>query len=1305
MKKKLIAALTSAAMVATMVPATAFAGTAVVTADNTPAKAAATVKAADGTTVSITKPAYTALQDGNLAKAYEEIAGEQLNAQLDDEFKVTSDDTISISGLLPYVENYWEYAGAEGEESANDVQKKLAAGNYMAITLGVEPGEYSMWGYSFNDEGLKAANEEKGSLKSYLYDSDSDKAENAEEKYKESVTEILQVIDQNDLTFTFYFGDDMSITKGSYENGTGAEIKGAKVTKTITIDKSGLTLQTKDEKDIATVKELVAKIPAVDQITAKDAAAIGAAYAAYEACSKEAKTKLDAERDTIYAAQDALQNITDKTAAQAVIDAIKALPNPITEDDLSDIGNTITEIENEYNGLASDDQRDLVTNYGDLKDAKAAAEVVELIKTEAENIGDEVTAVDYADGTAQKAVNAIKSAYDALKSAQGWVGNRDKYTSMVTAIAEFDQEVADADTVFAEVTAMLNKEEATQDFVDQAKAVAEKAQNIIDEWGDESPLLGKLKNGNKTTLDNLNTAITRVETQLTNNETAAAIIKKIEAIPAPADITINNMYEVKAAELAYATITIADTANAAKTKAIEQKGVETIVDEAFGGNAKAVIDKAVEALKEELKGADAEDIVAAYKAIVDKIPAEPTLADEELVTVAGELALDLKGDTTDSRVPYLNTTDDKPLIDAITASTTYQNAVETVSAASKKIQNIKEADKAAFDKVAADVQKFYEEKTSSSGDYQMIAITASNRQAIEAARTAYDNLTDAQKAYDTDTAVKIGYDNDKSTTITSTVKDALEAVEKALAKVDADAEDTVAANALHKAIAALMPSAKLTLADKEKVDAVKADFDAASEGVQTLLGTPDYNVTDGTNAVTAATALNNAIAQINKLIADDVVKQIEALSAPSATDKDAIDKAIAAAKEAREAYEALTDEQKEQVTNLAALEGIESSISEAKVTYTEAQLTAAAKIDPANMSEADAKLLAEANELMTSWLTKDEAATLDSKVVESFNTVYDKYEETAMDLANAKATAIAAQTYTGKAIEPTVTLTDIGGKTIDTANYHVEYKNNVNAGKATIVVTGENGYTGRQEIEFTINPASLTGAAITVANQTYTGSALKPAVTVKVGDNTIATENYDVAYTNNINAGTATVTITGKDNYAGTASKTFTIAKASISKASVTGVANRYYTGKARTQTGLKVTVAGKALSASSYSVKYANNKNVGKATLTITGQGNYTGTITKTFIVKPRKVSNVKVTKGKKRVTVRYKKQNGARYQIYYKKAGTKAKTVKTAAVKRTIKKLKSGKTYTIKVRAYKKIGSKTYYGKYSKAKKVRVR
>ena len=71
----------------------------------------------------------------------------------------------------------------------------------------------------------------------------------------------------------------------------------------------------------------------------------------------------------------------------------------------------------------------------------------------------------------------------------------------------------------------------------------------------------------------------------------------------------------------------------------------------------------------------------------------------------------------------------------------------------------------------------------------------------------------------------------------------------------------------------------------------------------------------------------------------------------------------------------------------------------------------------------------------------------------------------------------------------------------------------------------------------------------------------------------------------------------------------------------------------------------------------------------------------------------------------MKYKKQSGAKYQIYYKTAGSKAKPVLSSAVTKTVKNLKKGKTYTVKVRAYKAIDGKTYYGAYSAAKKVKVR
>ena len=64
----------------------------------------------------------------------------------------------------------------------------------------------------------------------------------------------------------------------------------------------------------------------------------------------------------------------------------------------------------------------------------------------------------------------------------------------------------------------------------------------------------------------------------------------------------------------------------------------------------------------------------------------------------------------------------------------------------------------------------------------------------------------------------------------------------------------------------------------------------------------------------------------------------------------------------------------------------------------------------------------------------------------------------------------------------------------------------------------------------------------TIADQTYTGSAITPTVTVQDGSTvlTLGTD-YTVAYSNNVNTGTATVTVTGMGNYSGTATANFTI--------------------------------------------------------------------------------------------------------------------------------------------------------------------
>lgn len=139
------------------------------------------------------------------------------------------------------------------------------------------------------------------------------------------------------------------------------------------------------------------------------------------------------------------------------------------------------------------------------------------------------------------------------------------------------------------------------------------------------------------------------------------------------------------------------------------------------------------------------------------------------------------------------------------------------------------------------------------------------------------------------------------------------------------------------------------------------------------------------------------------------------------------------------------------------------------------------------------------------------------------------------------------KTYTGSPCVQGVSVKDSEAKlTVD--DISVTYENNINVGTATIIYTGKNNYTGEIRKNFKITEASITDDMIAnIPSVTYDTKAHTPDVTVTFEGSTLeAGKDYDVAYTNNINAGTATVTVTGKGNFTGTASKTFTINKAGL---------------------------------------------------------------------------------------------------------------------------------------------------------------
>ncbi|MBQ9230899.1 MAG: leucine-rich repeat domain-containing protein [Prevotella sp.] len=153
-------------------------------------------------------------------------------------------------------------------------------------------------------------------------------------------------------------------------------------------------------------------------------------------------------------------------------------------------------------------------------------------------------------------------------------------------------------------------------------------------------------------------------------------------------------------------------------------------------------------------------------------------------------------------------------------------------------------------------------------------------------------------------------------------------------------------------------------------------------------------------------------------------------------------------------------------------------------------------------------------------------------------------------IINVTIAEIAPQTYTGEEIKPIESVTDIVNEKdiIKAEDYEITYQDNINAGtEAKVIVTAKDkNYTSVISKTFTINPKNLTGSEdlkiADIPEQKYTGNPITPALEIKDGDIILSAENdYDVEYVDHTTVGTATVKITFKGNYTGSASTTFKI--------------------------------------------------------------------------------------------------------------------------------------------------------------------
>ena len=225
---------------------------------------------------------------------------------------------------------------------------------------------------------------------------------------------------------------------------------------------------------------------------------------------------------------------------------------------------------------------------------------------------------------------------------------------------------------------------------------------------------------------------------------------------------------------------------------------------------------------------------------------------------------------------------------------------------------------------------------------------------------------------------------------------------------------------------------------------------------------------------------------------------------------------------------------------------------------------------------------------------------------------------------------------------------------------------------------------------------------------TYTGAAICPEVTIITDetDSNILMQDidYTVEYSNNVNVGTATVTITGKGDYRGTITHTFSIKKA----------ANKITANK-RTYTvvgNLSKSVTAKISAKAAYGkLKYvSDNRKVvvsssgkvtipkgfsGMATVTLTSKStkNYSSASCKiSVVINPAATKFSSVKAGNKKITLKWKKNRSARgYEIQYStdaafRSDVVKKSVNKNTTSLTLKKLTSGSKYYIRIRAVNK-------------------
>ena len=332
-------------------------------------------------------------------------------------------------------------------------------------------------------------------------------------------------------------------------------------------------------------------------------------------------------------------------------------------------------------------------------------------------------------------------------------------------------------------------------------------------------------------------------------------------------------------------------------------------------------------------------------------------------------------------------------------------------------------------------------------------------------------------------------------------------------------------------------------------------------------------------------------------------------------------------------------------------------------------------------------------------------------------------------MAGGTVSVTSSVSFTGSNITPSVTVKVAGRTLTNGTDYTVSYSNNKNVGTSNVYVYGKGNYSGSLSAKFDIVPAkqqiqkletkykgfyidwaqkgSATGYDVEYSvNANMSGAVSKHLTASKPDTLTVSGLSGDKTYYVRVRSYT---NVNGKVYYGAWSDvKSIKTANNDITKATVSSISTKAFTGKTITQ-NVTVKVGNTVLkNGTDYTVSYSNNKKVGKATVKITGKGKYGGVITKTFKINPAKQEIQKLTAKSKAFFVDWAQKGSATgYEVQYatnsKFTGAKKVTITNNKTdKATVSKLSANKKYYVRVRSYTTVGGTKYYGAWSAVKNV---